>query len=69
MTLSRADAFRPPEKKPHLPGRPLQGPPETFHRQEEAEVTTGRRRRPGLAVRRISQGGTAVAILRLEVSN
>ena len=69
VTLSRMDALRPPQKKPRPAGRPLQGPPRTFHGQEEAEVTTSRRKRPGLAVRRISQGGAAVAILRPEVSN
>lgn len=54
VTLSRMDTFR-PQKKPRPAGRPLPGPPETFHGQEEAEVTTSRRKRPGLAVRR-SQG-------------
>ena len=49
VTLSRMDTFRPPKKKPRPAGRPLPGPSETFHGQEEAEVTTSRRKSPGLA--------------------
>ena len=52
VALSRADEFRSSEESTPACGI-LQGPPKTSHRQEEAEVTSLGRKRPGLAVRGI----------------